>query len=82
MLAELGPKRISLDKHSCFTDRTHRSANAFKFGPRGRSREEALPRGDLAPPRDRSDPVTAENSSHSLVRDLMAEIGQRSESIL
>jgi hypothetical protein len=26
------PNKISLDRHSCFTERTHRSANAFKFG--------------------------------------------------
>src|SRR4029453_4935433 len=29
------PNRISFDKHSSFTDRTQRSANAFKFGLRG-----------------------------------------------
>ena len=26
------PNKISLERHSCLTDRTHRSANAFRFG--------------------------------------------------
>ena len=31
---EFSAKRISRDKHSSFTDRTQRSANAFRFGLR------------------------------------------------
>jgi hypothetical protein len=31
---EFSPKRIARDKHSSFTDRTQRSANAFRFGLR------------------------------------------------
>src|ERR1700735_1553039 len=32
---EASPKRMSLDRHSCRTEQTHRSAKAFKFGLRG-----------------------------------------------
>src|SRR5713101_3908946 len=32
LLSEDSPNRINLDKHSSFTDRTHLSANAFRFG--------------------------------------------------
>src|SRR5262249_35540014 len=35
--SEHSPKRITLDKHSSFTDRTQRSAKAFKFGQRAGS---------------------------------------------
>ena len=32
---EASPKRMSLDKHSCRTELTQRSAKAFRFGLRG-----------------------------------------------
>src|SRR5581483_2936424 len=32
--SELSPKKMSCDKHSSFTDRTQRSANAFRLGLR------------------------------------------------
>src|ERR1700679_3126261 len=32
---EPSPKRMSLDRHSCRTEQTQRSAKAFKFGLRG-----------------------------------------------
>jgi hypothetical protein len=32
LLSEDSPNRINFDKHSSFTDRTHLSANAFRFG--------------------------------------------------
>src|SRR5215472_13762458 len=35
---EASPNKTSFDKHSLLTERTHRSANAFRFGLRGGSR--------------------------------------------
>jgi len=35
--SEPSPNRISLERHSCLTDRTQRSVNAFRFGLRGGS---------------------------------------------
>ena len=37
------PKRISLDRHSSLTDRTHRSACGFRFGLRGGNRTGVTP---------------------------------------
>jgi hypothetical protein len=42
-LNERSPNRIRWDKHSCLTDRTQRSATAFKFGLRGGSRRHFTP---------------------------------------
>jgi hypothetical protein len=35
--SENSPNRTSLERHSSLTDRTHRSANAFRLGLRGAS---------------------------------------------
>jgi hypothetical protein len=31
---ETSPNKMSFDRHSCFTERTHLSAKAFRFGLR------------------------------------------------
>jgi len=42
-LNERSPNKIKWDRHSSLTDRTYRSAKAFKFGLRGGSRRPFTP---------------------------------------
>jgi hypothetical protein len=39
----LSPNKISLEKHSCLTDQTHRSTNVFQFGLCGGSATQLTP---------------------------------------
>jgi hypothetical protein len=41
--SEASPNRMSLERHSSFTERTQRSANAFKFGLRAGSVRHCVP---------------------------------------
>src|SRR6516225_2178968 len=40
---EPSPNRMKCERHSLFTERTHRSAKAFRFGLRGGSRRHFTP---------------------------------------
>src|SRR5215471_18659808 len=67
LLNEASPNKIRWDRHSSLTDRTQRSAKAFKFGLRGGSRRHFMDlSGDLRQPVKTQNPSKGE-LSHGIV---------------